>query len=243
MKANKLQTLWIILIIGYLTAKMSLAAIFKSIRGTISRHWVDDTLQGWVKDLFKLLNIQCTVINPHQVAPTPGKATIIMCNHSSHFDIPLSFYAFPNISLRMLAKKEMASIPLMGKAMNATEFPFVDRKNKQQAIKDLEYVKQLLDNGIVMWIAPEGTRSKNGKLSQFKKGGFITAIQTKATIIPIGVRGAFDILPAKTLNFNLNQHAEVHIGQPIDAAAFTLDNKEALIDLVHQEMKKLTSAV
>lgn len=96
-----------------------------------------------------------------------------------------------------------------------------------------------MESGIILWVAPEGTRSKDGKLAPFKKGGFITAIQAKATIIPIGIRGAFDILPARTFNIHLNQKAEIHIGEPIDAAQYTIENKEELIEKTHQSIKKL----
>ncbi len=57
----------------------------------------------------------------------------------------------------------------MGFAMKAAEYPFINRKNRRQAIQDLDQVKQLLQSGIVMWLAPEGTRSKDGKLGPFKK--------------------------------------------------------------------------
>ena len=97
-------------------------------------------------------------------------------------------------------------------------------------------------SGIIMWIAPEGTRSKDGKIAPFKKGAFITAINAKATIIPIGIRGAYDILPARTYQFNINQTAEVRIGQPIDASQFSLENKDELIQQVFQSIKNLVES-
>ena len=127
----------------------------------------------------------------------------------------------------------------MGKGMTAAEFPFIDRKNRRQAIKDLQAVHELLASGIVMWIAPEGTRSKDGKIASFKKGAFITAIHAKAMIIPMGIRGAYEILPAKTFQLNINQTAEVHIGDPIDASQFSLDNKDELIAQVFHSIKTL----
>ena len=141
--------------------------------------------------------------------------------------------------MRMLAKKELSTMPFMGKGMVAAEFPFIDRKNRHQAIQDLVQAKKLMESGIIMWISPEGTRSKNGKLAAFKKGGFITAIESNATIIPIGIRGAFDILPAKTRRFNIHQKVEIHIGEPVDASQYRIDNKDELIDRVHREMKIL----
>jgi 1-acyl-sn-glycerol-3-phosphate acyltransferase len=241
MKISKLRTLWIILISCLYTLHTTSLSIIKHYLGKSNREWVDKTLQIWVNRILKLVHVTCEVINPYHVEPVPGRPTIVMCNHSSLYDIPLSMCAFPHHSLRMLAKKELSSLPIVGKGMSAAEFPFIDRKNKRQAIQDLEKVKQLLDSGILMWIAPEGTRSHDGKLAPFKKGAFITAIQAKALIIPIGIRGAYDILPARTLQLNLNQRAEIHIGKPIDAAKYTLENKDQLIQVVHKIMEDLVN--
>ena len=239
MKISKLRTLWIMFLSSLYTLNTTGQAVIKQFFGQTNRAWVDKTLHIWDKRILDLVKVKCTVINPHHVEPKAGHPTIIMCNHSSLYDIPISMRAFPHHSIRMLAKKEMSKIPIVGQGMTAAEFPFIDRKNRRQAVKDLEAVQQLLKSGIVMWIAPEGTRSKDGKLAPFKKGAFITAIHAKATIIPIGIRGAYDILPARTFQFNINQTAEIHIGKPIDATKFSLDNKDALIAKVHQSMKQL----
>ncbi|MBA2657588.1 MAG: 1-acyl-sn-glycerol-3-phosphate acyltransferase [Tatlockia sp.] len=239
MKISKLRTLWIMLVSAFYTANTCGRSTVKRFFGRTNRHWVDITLELWVDRILNLVGVKCKIINPYAVKPVAGKATIIMCNHSSLYDIPISLKAFPNHSIRMLAKKELAKIPIMGKGMAAAEFPFIDRKDRHQAIKDLEQVRQLLESGIVMWIAPEGTRSKDGKLGKFKKGAFVTAILAKATIIPIGIRGAYDILPARTLQLNLNQTAEIYIGEAIDAAEYTMQTRNELIKRVHASMESL----
>lgn len=240
-QAGKWHSFWIILASFWFMADTCGRAILKSLFGTITRQWCNAELQRWSKRMLDLLGIRCKIVNPHHVAPQPGRATILMCNHASLFDIPLSLQAFPQVSLRMLAKKELSRIPIMGGGMVAAEFPFIDRKNRRQAMQDLEKVKQLLESGIVMWIAPEGTRSPTGALAPFKKGGFITAIKTNAIIIPMGIRGAYDVLPTRTRQFRLNQQAELHIGKPIDASQFDLDNKDQLIAEVHQTIQALLS--
>ncbi len=239
MKVSKLRTLWIIILSVFYTADTCGRAVLKQIFGKINRQWVDRRIHIYVNRILNLVGVKCKVFNPHNVEPQSGRATIIMCNHSSLYDIPVSFKAFPNHSIRMLAKKELSKIPIMGKGMQAAEFPFIDRKNRRQAIKDLEFVRQLPESGIVMWIAPEGTRSKDGKIAPFKKGGFITAIKAQAEIIPIGIRGAYNILPARTSQFNINQTAEIHIGEPIDASKYTLENKDELINKTFQTIKYL----
>lgn len=239
MKINQLRTAWVLCALMFYTAVTSMRCIVKYFFSTINRSWTDKALHHWVDQLLNKVQVEYKVINPFNVQPQAGKATIIMCNHSSAYDIPLAFKAFPKHSIRMLAKKELARIPLMGKAMAAAEFPFIDRKNKYQAIKDLAYAQQLMESGIVMWIAPEGTRSKDGTIGPFKKGAFITALQSKATIIPIGIRGAHTILPARSFNVHLKQKAEIHIGKPIDASQFTLENKEELVKQTFHVIKEL----
>lgn len=241
MQASKIRTYWIIILSGIYTAYTCGKSSIKYLLGITSRQWCSDELQRWSSRLLKLVKVNYKVVNPHNVHPKNGQATIIMCNHSSLFDIPLSLKAFPNQPVRMLSKKEIAKIPIMGKGMIAAEFPTIDRDNRRQAIKDLEKVKSMLEDGIVMCIYPEGTRSKDGKLGQFKKGAFITAISTGATIIPIGIVGANNILPARSKTFNLNQTAEIRIGQPVDASLYKLNNKDELLAKVREEMLNLLS--
>lgn len=239
MKISRLRTIWIIIALFFYTGIVSIRSVFKYYFSRPTRPWVDKTIHNWIDQLLNEVQVEYNVINPLNVQPKAGQATILMCNHSSAYDIPLGFKAFPNHSIRMLAKKELSKIPILGKGMSAAEFPFVDRKNRYQAIKDLSYAQELMESGIILWIAPEGTRSKDGKLAPFKKGAFITAIQAKATIIPIGIRGAFNILPARTFRINLKQKAEIHIGKPIDTSQFTIENKEELINQTYQAIKEL----
>ncbi|MGC1182935.1 lysophospholipid acyltransferase family protein [Legionella sp.] len=239
MKLNKLRTAWIISVLFFYTAISSMRCICKYYFSTLTRAWTDKVIHHWVDQLLNKVKVEYTLVNPHNIHPEAGKATILMCNHSSAYDIPLSFKAFPNCSIRMLAKKELSKIPLFGKGMAAAEFPFIDRKQRYQAMKDLTYVKELMESGIIIWVAPEGTRSKDGKLAPFKKGAFVTAIEANAIIIPIGIRGAQNILPARTFSIHLNQKAEIHVGKPIDASQFSLKDKSQLIERTYQAIKDL----
>ena len=239
MKASKLKTYSIIVQYILQTALICVKSVYKGLTKQTNRPWVDRTMHTWTDKILKLVQVDVTVVNPKNIKPKEGVPTIIMCNHSSLYDIPISIKAFPDSSIRMLAKKEMSKIPLMASGMRNAEFPFIDRKNRKQAIKDLEQAEALMKTGISLWVAPEGTRSPDGKLAPFKKGAFITAIKSNATIIPIGIRGAHDILPARTRQLNINIKAEVHVGEPIDASAYTLDNKQELIDKTHAVMQQL----
>lgn len=242
MPASKLRALWIIFLSAIFTAHTCGKSTIKYLLGVTSRKWCNEELQRWATRLLNLVKVNYKILNPYNVKPKHGTATIIMCNHASLYDIPLSLKVFPDKSVRMLSKKEIANIPIMGKGMIAAEFPTIDRENRRQAIKDLERVKTMLEDDIVMWIAPEGTRSKDGKLGEFKKGAFITAISTKANIIPIAIVGANNILPARSKSFNLNQTVEIHIGKEIDTSQYSLSQKEELLKRVYNEMQLLLNS-
>lgn len=234
-----LNLAWIVVWSLIWTIDICLSAVLRHARGKVTRAWVDKTMQNWSDRVLKLINVNYEVINPHQISPQPNTPTMLVCNHASLYDIPLSFKAFPNHTIRMLAKQELFNIPLFGQAMVASEFPCINRKDRKQAIKNLVAARALMESGVVLWVAPEGTRSKDGKLAPFKKGGFITAIEAKATIIPIGIRGAHNILPAKTTQLQTHQSVQICIGDPIDASAYTLQEKEILIARVHKAMQDL----
>lgn len=239
MRTSFFQTIKIIIQSVYSVVKLSVHTIYQGLKGTITRQSVDKSIQNWVKEILSYVKPKVRVLNPNGVAPQHGQPTLLMCNHASLYDIPLTYAAFPDVTIRMLAKKEMRKIPFMGKSMEVAGFPFIDRHNRQQAIQDMQKVREMLADDIVMWIAPEGTRSRDGRLAKFKKGGFITAIQAQAVIIPIAIRGAHLILPAKTLNFSLHQKVDVVIGNPIDASQYTLEQKDELIALVHGTMQSM----
>lgn len=238
MRANKLQSFFIILKSLAATLWISIEVIYKVHSGAETREKCDRRLRWWSAALLKNLKLSYSAHNLHRVNYQPGKPYMIMSNHSSLCDIPLIFVTMPG-SIRMLTKKELFDVPIWGRGMQEGEFISIDRDNRRQAIKDLQRAQKKMESGIILWVAPEGTRSRTGELGSFKKGGFMVAIRTGATIIPVGIRGAFDVLPPKTLDFQLGEHAEVHIGEPIDASTFTNKTLGQLMEQVEQSIRHL----
>lgn len=242
MKANKLQSYSIIFRSILTTLKTSLLVLLCCLsKNKKSRKRIDQLLHRWSGSLLKIAKIHCRVLNPHEIKLEPHLRYVLMSNHSSNYDIPLIYKVFQHASIRMMAKKELFKVPVWGNAMRESEFISVDRNNSRQAILDLKYAREKLESGIVVWVAPEGTRSKTGKLLAFKKGGFMLAKKTEAIIIPIGIRGANDVLPSKSLQFNLNQQVELHIGEPIDSAKYDKKDLAGLMEATRQQLEKLTN--
>ena len=236
MKASKLRTIWIMIRSLYILLGTCSRALVNIYLGRQTRERTDRMAHSFGRRMLEAIKLNYECFNPHDVAIEEGKPHLIMCNHSSLYDIPLSFVTLPG-SVRMITKKELCQIPIFGTAMIKTDFVSIDRKDRKQAIRDLAIAKEKLKSGIVLWMAPEGTRSRDGSLGKFKKGGFITAIQTGARIIPVGIRGLGDVLPPDTWQFHLNQHAEIHIGKPIDASEYTQHTRDELMAAVEKEIR------
>lgn len=237
-KAGKLLTLWIIIKSFYVTLHISVLAIYYSFSSSDPRAACDRLLRWWSSKLLKFVKLSFKTVDPHKLEFEPNKPYIIMSNHSSLYDIPLIFMALPFASIRMLTKKELFKVPVWGRGMRVGEFISIDRDNRKQAFRDLQEARKKMESGIVLWVAPEGTRSRTGQLLPFKKGAFMLALQTGATIIPVSIQGAYDVLPAKTSRFYLGRNVEVKIGCPIDASNYTKRDRERLMHEVRSQLEE-----
>jgi 1-acyl-sn-glycerol-3-phosphate acyltransferase len=211
--------------------------LLRAMWGKCPRASVDAWMQSWARKIIHAVRLHYTVCNPSQVNFNQPRNYIIMSNHSSHYDIPIIVLSVPG-SVRMLTKQELLRIPIWGLSLTRAEFVYIDRHNREQAIRDLDNAKEKLISGIRLWIAPEGTRSRTGTMQTFKKGGFMLAIQTGAIIVPVGIRGANRVLPAKTWQFHLNQRVEVTIGEPVDASQYTIDDRNKLMQVVEHRIRE-----
>lgn len=239
MRASILQRLWIMIVSIYVTLRITFIVLYRvHFTGGYPRAYGDALLKWWSTRLVEAVKIAYTRIDHHHLSLAPGKRYIIMSNHRSHYDIPLIILNLPG-SIRMLTKKELFRVPVWGRGLKAGEFISIDRSDLNRAKADLAQARAKMESGVVLWIAPEGTRSRTGRLGPFKKGGFIMAIESGATIIPVGIRGSENVLKPKTWDFFLGQAVEVHVGTPIEAAAYTLDQKDQLIAQVRSAIAAL----
>jgi len=117
------------------------------------------------------------------------RACIFMCNHVSNLDPPVVLPLLPGRCSVML-KKELMSIPILGTAMRMGQFVPVERGGKRDAAQaSVTAANKALQDGLNMLVFPEGTRSKDGRLSAFKKGPFFLAMETGAPVVPVALSG------------------------------------------------------
>ena len=123
------------------------------------------------------------------------KSSIFMCNHLSALDGPLLFMIIPQ-PIRVILKKESFRIPIIGQAMRLVGFVPVDRKGLKGGKKSIDQAAHLIkEKGFSFLIFPEGTRSRDGKLQVFKRGGFFLALNSQADVIPVSIQGTFELMP------------------------------------------------
>jgi 1-acyl-sn-glycerol-3-phosphate acyltransferase len=202
-------------------ARITAPSIMELARGSLARADVDDRARWFGRRVVELLDVHLIAHGAERVSP--GHAYVYMSNHQSHLDIPVLYATLPSPTVRMLAKRELFQIPIWGRGLRAAEFIEVDRSNHVRALRSVERAAELLRDGVSIWVAPEGTRSRDGAIGRLKKGGFHLAKDTGAPIVPVAIRGTIDILPRGSRIMKKGKSVEVTIGAPIAVAGRDLD--------------------
>jgi 1-acyl-sn-glycerol-3-phosphate acyltransferase len=233
-----IYNIYFLILIPLFIFYVTILTIIDMFLNRLCRKTLDKRFYWLAVKVLNLVKLDYQVINRDNIRFKKNTKYIVMCNHASFFDIPLAVVAL-NTSVRMLVKKELMKIPIWGKAMSVSDFVSIDRKNSKQALYDLKKAEVALQRGIVLWIAPEGTRSQTGKIQPFKRGGFKLAMDIGAVIIPMGIRGSNKIMPAKSIKINRGEQVEVFFGTPIDASTYTNKNRKELIKEVEGQIRTL----
>jgi 1-acyl-sn-glycerol-3-phosphate acyltransferase len=161
----------------------------------------------------------------------PSRQYIFMVNHQSNVDIPILVQSLPGYQLRWIAKKELLWVPFFGWAMWATKHIMVDRARPINAVKSLRRAKERIAAGISVVVFPEGTRSRDGQIQPFKKGGFLLAVETKTDVVPVTIIGSRKLLPSGAWRLGSGT-VEVAIDKPIPIDGYRPGNLRLLVSQV-----------
>ena len=159
---------------------------------------------------------------------------VLMSNHQSAFDIFL-LYGYLPFDFTFLSKKEVFKIPLFGIAMKVVGAIAVDRENPASLKKTIKDMENYIKGGRSLLIVPEGTRSKDGKLLPFKKGGFLLAKKSKTKILPVTIIGSSDVLKRGSFLINPGKRVKIILNNPVEVEG---KNLNALMDEVKKIMQK-----
>jgi 1-acyl-sn-glycerol-3-phosphate acyltransferase len=145
---------------------------------------------------------------------TPSAPYIFACNHQSQFDIPV-LHGFLGHDFRWLAKKELFQVPIWGAAMRAAGYIAIDSSQGREALRSLSAAAAEVAAGKSVVIFPEGTRSPDGRLGDFKAGGMQLAIKAGVPIVPVAIKGTHRVLPKGKLLVTPGE-VTVRVGAPME---------------------------
>jgi 1-acyl-sn-glycerol-3-phosphate acyltransferase len=201
-----------IIIVGYITSTGNFAF-------NMARVW------AWI--ILKAAGVKLIVTGKEKI--DKNVTYIIISNHQSHFDGPV-VAAGLGIQFRWVAKQELLKIPVFGHALYACGNIFIDRKDRENSNRLIKEGMNRLSPGTGVMFFAEGTRSEDGKIGTFKKGGFAAAIETGYPILPVTINGSNSVLPKGDIVFSSNP-IEVRIGDPIETTNYSSDNIEELVEI------------
>lgn len=156
----------------------------------------------------------------------PKKSYIFIGNHQSHFDVLSVFSTLP-LTVRFMAKKELFKIPVFGWSLYASGTIKIDRSNRQRAITSMNNALDRIKRGVSVVVFPEGTRSEDGKIRDFKKGGFVLAIKGGIPIVPVSISGSRFILPKNIVRINPGK-IKIVFSNPIQTKDYGYQQREKL---------------
>ena len=186
----------------------------------------------WGRSILWISGVKVTVKGLEKL--NSNQSYIYMANHQSNYDIPVLLGKLP-VQFRWLAKAELFRIPIFGRAMQGCGYISIDRSNRKRAFKSLTEAAQTIRDGTSVMIFPEGTRSYDGKLKDFKKGGFILSVDAGVPIVPIIIRGTWPIMPRTRLRIE-PAPVTIEIQDPIETKDFSRRTKDELIKKIRETM-------
>ena len=231
-----MRYIWIIFNAAIWTSFFGLLGIFASIFESNKGKTLGHCARLWGKFILFFTGVRYSVRGLDNL--DPKGPYIFACNHASGYDVPLAFAGLP-YWLISIAKIELKSVFILGWVMETAGHIFVDRKRSENAIASLEKSKEsLINNPRSILLFPEGTRTMDGELGFFKRGGLMLSLDTGIPIVPVGLVGTFEMLKKGTWSFK-NQPLEIRIGNPIHPKTFSNDSKNSLAKYVKSQVETL----
>lgn len=189
----------------------------------------------WGRILCRLADVEVRVEGCENI--DPQQTYIFAGNHCSQYDI-FAFQGYFPHDFRWIAKKELFRIPLFGQAMHRVGYISIDRSHGRQALKSLDEAAKQIAAGCSVLIFPEGTRSADGVLQEFKAGAVLLAIKAGVPIVPIGFNGSYEVLP-KGKFIPKNGVITIRIGPAIPTGHFKAGDKQDLARSLHSAVNNL----
>jgi len=202
--------------------------------GNIVHHYA----RWWAKIQLLVSGVRVKVMGLEHL----GKKTpyIYMCNHQGNYDIFVLLSCLP-VQFRWIAKKELFTVPILGWAMGAANYISIDRSGKREAFDSIERAAGKIKGGTSVVIFPEGTRSHDGSIQPFKRGGFTLALKSGVPIIPITINGSRDVMPRHSMRVRPGE-IRITIDRAIETTRYSRGERNVLMEKVKEILERNLAA-
>ncbi|HET8733605.1 MAG TPA: lysophospholipid acyltransferase family protein [Anaeromyxobacteraceae bacterium] len=183
----------------------------------------DRELRTWAGRLLQVTNLPVETRGLERVPPA---ACVYAVNHASFVDVWVLVAKLPG-SVRFVAKRELYFVPIFGWALRATGQIALDRRDREAAARSYRAAAEAVRGGRSVIVFVEGTRTRSGRLGEFKKGAFVLAIEAGAPVVPVYLRGTRAAMPRGSLWLR-RRPVTLVAGEPVPTAGLTYDDRDAL---------------
>ncbi len=167
---------------------------------------------AWARALLRLSRVKVKVEGLEKIAT--DKNYVFVSNHLSYMDTPVFLANIP-VQFRFLAKRGLFQVPFLGWHLKRAGHIPVPRGDARAAVKMMNTAAQMVrERGISLLIFPEGGRSRDGSLGEFKEGGAYIAIQAGVPLVPVALMGTREVLPFGSGHIQKG-NVTMRIGDPI----------------------------
>jgi 1-acyl-sn-glycerol-3-phosphate acyltransferase len=209
---------------------LSLAVSFFDPEGR-RQHWCAQT---WSRMIARTVGARVRVHGAEHLRE--GASYVFLSTHQSYMDIPVMLGYLP-AQLRIAAKREVFMIPFLGWHMQRAGHISINRAATAEAVATLQRAAREVREGVSVFLYPEGTRSREGELQPFKKGGFKFAVQTGLPVVPVTIKGSRQVLPRDSFIFRPG-NVEMYVDAPIPTRGLADEDLPALMQAVRDAMAK-----
>ncbi len=192
--------------------------------------------RNWARQLLLIAGIAVRIRGLDNL--TPGGSYVFAGNHLSLFDTPVVLANIPRQFL-FLVNSKYVRLPFLGTHLRRSGHFSVDQADMRGSLKIMtEAARRIVDKSLSILLFPEGRRSANGDLGDFKEGAAYIAIKAQVPVIPFAIRGTFEALPVGSLDLK-GVPVDFVLGEPIPTAGLTLKDREELTALLRERILSL----
>src|ERR1700756_5040798 len=189
----------------------------------------------WAKACVRISGAHLTIRGAEHLGEHP--VAVYAANHTSYMDTPVIFAALP-FQFRILAKKELWSMPFIGWYLNRSGQIPVDSVSSNSTVASLGAAVRALRAGMPLFVFPEGARTPDGTMQPFLAGAAFLAIRAQVPLVPIALSGVYDLLPIHTRHFYPGE-ITLRVGEPISTVGMSMRQVEELNARLREAIERL----